>query len=315
MTKKLLGESTSIPVSTGVEGRWKATFITPGRGSSGEWTEEVLERDGAHALQKGARCFVTHNRLENGEADPFRMWGILAEDARYEEGVGLVGEIDVLRSWRERVEEVAPHTALSVYLWADVDEFGTVSRIYEDIENGVDLVVHPGREGSELVQKMYESAKRDSEKTPVNSASGTTKEGSVSVEKEITDALNTLREDFNAKFESLLAANKQELQAEVDADAIAEAKKEARAEFDAQASDLAKAELLPSQEAALRADLLEGKDITKALESAKTVAKEAAELGASRGERHVETGRFVGGSKVEESANSDKDYEVKGLFR
>ena len=122
MNKQLLSESTSVPTETDVKGRWSAVFITPGRGTSGEWTEEVLERDGAHALKKGARCFVTHNRLENGEPDPFRMWGVLAEDARYEAGVGLVGEIDVLKSWRERVEEVAPHTALSVYLWSDRDE-------------------------------------------------------------------------------------------------------------------------------------------------------------------------------------------------
>ena len=74
-------------------------FLTEGQGSSGNWLRETLERDGEAALKKGDRCFVTHNRLENGEPDPVRMWGVLAEDARYEDGK-LVGEIDILPSWR-----------------------------------------------------------------------------------------------------------------------------------------------------------------------------------------------------------------------
>lgn len=313
MSKKLLGESTSVPVATGIEGRWRAVFITPGRGSSGEWTEEVLERDGAHALKKGARCFVTHNRLPNGEADPFTMWATLAEDAVYEAGVGLVGEIDVLKSWRERVEEVAPHTALSVYLWADVDEFGTVTRIYEDVENGVDLVVHPGREGSELVQKMYESAKRASEKAAATSAEDK-EEGSAAVTKDITDAIAALGAELGAKFEAVLASNKQELQAEVDADAIAEAKKEARATYDAQATALAEAKVLPAAESRLKAALIAGEDITDRIAEAKADAEDARALateGAGAGRNHESGG--LGGRQAE-SKHSDKDIDTKGLF-
>ena len=314
MNKQLLSESTSVPTETDVKGRWSAVFITPGRGSSGEWTEEVLERDGAHALKKGARCFVTHNRLENGEPDPFRMWGVLAEDARYEAGVGLVGEIDVLKSWRERVEEVAPHTALSVYLWSDRDEYGTVTRIYEDVENGCDLVVHPGREGSELVQKMYESAKPSSEKAAASSASGNKEEGSAAVTKDITDAIAALGAELGAKFEAVLASNKQELQAEVDADAIAEAKKEARATYDAQATALAEAKVLPAAESRLKAALIAGEDITDRIAEAKADAEDARALateGAGAGRNHESGG--LGGRQAE-SKDSGKDIDTKGLF-
>ena len=313
MNKKLLSESTSVPTQTGVKGRWSAVFITPGMGSSGEWTEEVLKRDGPRALQKGARCFVTHERYANGEPDPFRMWGTLVDDAHYEEGVGLVGEIDVLPSWRERVEEVAPHTALSVYLWSDVDEFGTVTRIYEDVENGVDLVVHPGREGSELVQKMYESAKRASEKAAATSAEDK-EEGSAAVTKEITDAIAALGAELGAKFEAVLASNKQELQAEVDADAIAEAKKEARATYDAQATALAEAKVLPAAESRLKAALIAGEDITDRIAEAKADAEDARALateGAGAGRNHESGG--LGGRQAE-SKHSDKDIDTKGLF-
>ena len=315
MNKKLLSESTSVPTQTDVKGRWSAVFITPGMGSSGGWTEEVLKRDGPHALQKGARCFVTHERYASGEPDPFRLWGTLVDDAHYEEGVGLVGEIDVLPSWRDRVEEVAPHTALSVYLWADTDEVTReVTRIYEDITNGVDLVVFPGRENSGLVEKLYESAKPSSEKAPVSSASGNKEEGSAAVTKDITDAIAALGAELGAKFEAVLASNKQELQAEVDADAIAEAKKEARATYDAQATALAEAKVLPAAESRLKAALIAGEDITDRIAEAKADAEDARALateGAGAGRNHESGG--LGGRQAE-SKDSDKDIDTKGLF-
>lgn len=315
MNKKLLSESTSVPTQADVKGRWSAVFITPGVGRSGEWTEEVLKRDGPHALQKGARCFVTHERYASGERDPFRMWGVLAEDARYEEGVGLVGEIDVLPSWRDRVEEVAPHTALSVYLWADTDEVTReVTRIYEDISNGADLVVFPGRENSGLVEKLYESAKPSSEKAAASSASGNKEEGSAAVTKDITDAIAALGAELGAKFEAVLASNKQELQAEVDADAIAEAKKEARATYDAQATALAEAKVLPAAESRLKAALIAGEDITDRIAEAKADAEDARALateGAGAGRNHESGG--LGGRQAE-SKHPDKDIDTKGLF-
>ena len=315
MNKKLLSESTSVPTQTDVKGRWSAVFITPGMGSSGGWTEEVLKRDGPHALQKGARCFVTHERYASGEPDPFRLWGTLVDDAHYEEGVGLVGEIDVLPSWRDRVEEVAPHTALSVYLWADTDEVTReVTRIYEDITNGADLVVFPGRENSGLVEKLYESAKPSSEKPPVSSASGNKEEGSAAVTKDITDAIAALGAELGAKFEAVLASNKQELQAEVDADAIAEAKKEARATYDAQATALAEAKVLPAAESRLKAALIAGEDITDRIAEAKADAEDARALateGAGAGRNHESGG--LGGRQAE-SKDSDKDIDTKGLF-
>jgi len=155
----VLVESTTIPQATGKAGRWKAVLLTPGKGSSGLHTEAAIRESGPKALRKGAKSFITHNRLENGEPDPFQMWGFLAEDSHYEDGVGLVGEIEVLPSFRDRVAEVAPHTALSVYVSGNVDSDGTITEYLDDPQNGVDLVVYPGRPGSALVEKLYESAK------------------------------------------------------------------------------------------------------------------------------------------------------------
>lgn len=156
MTTTLLVESTSTPVSTG-QGRWKAVLITPGQGTSGFYSEEMLREYGPTALRKGAKSFVTHNRLENGEPDPFSMWGFLAEDASYEDGVGLVGEIEVLGSWQDKVAEIAPHTALSIYAMGEADSNGVVTKLIPDVQNGVDLVSYPGRPGSGLVEKLREA--------------------------------------------------------------------------------------------------------------------------------------------------------------
>lgn len=160
---KLLVESTAVPVASGKEGRWRAVLITPGAGSSGKYSESMLREFGPKALKKGSKSFVTHNRMVNGEPDPFSLWGFLAEDATYEEGVGLVGEIEVLPSWRDRIAEVAPHTALSVYVMGESDRDGNVTALHEAVDNGVDLVVHPGRPGSGLVEKLYEAAKTSAE--------------------------------------------------------------------------------------------------------------------------------------------------------
>lgn len=198
----LLVESTAVPQATGKEGRWKAVLITPGEGSSGIHTESALRATGPRALRKGAKSFVTHNRLENGEPDPFQMWGFLAEDAYYEEGVGLVGEIEVLPSWRDKVSEVAPHTALSVYISGTVDESNTVVEYLESVQNGVDMVVFPGRPGSGLVEKLYESAAKISSESsgdaPNERNAVDANEVKSLVESALKDALSPIIEALDA---------------------------------------------------------------------------------------------------------------------
>jgi hypothetical protein len=86
----------------------------------------------------------------------------LAEDARYEEGVGLVAELDIMPHWREFVEAVAPHTGLSIYAMGEGEYNDDGEVVVENLvphkQNSVDLVSYPGREGSKLAQKLYEAA-------------------------------------------------------------------------------------------------------------------------------------------------------------
>jgi len=297
---KLLEESTSVPVATGTPGLWRATLITPGQGSSGNWLEETIKRDGPHALKKGAKCFVTHNRLENGEPDPFRMWGVLAEDSFYEEGTGLVADIQVLKSWQERVEEVAPHTALSVYLMGESDNGGNITAILDDVQNGVDMVAYPGRAGSALVEKLYESATaRSKEDHPAAPAGeGKDKKGRLRMDPETKAAFDAV----NAKIDALAASNKAEAQAKVDEEAIAEKVEEgvksrlAVTQKSLEAIEAARGDLLESHVKELTEAAYEGKDVAEAVESAKKIAAEGKALGlaeaAKAAEATGETGRF-----------------------
>jgi hypothetical protein len=87
--------------------------------------------------------------------------GVLAEDAYFREGVGLVAEIEVMPHWVEFVEAVAPHTGLSIYAmgegkWED-DEL-VVESLIPHVQNSVDLVSYPGRPGSKMADKLYEAA-------------------------------------------------------------------------------------------------------------------------------------------------------------
>ena len=157
---QLLTESSSAPVKSG--NNWRAVLITPGKGSSGVYTEEMLKQYGPEAFKKGTHSYVDHPRDESDIRSPKNLIGVLAEDARYEEGVGLVGELSIMPHWKEFVEAVAPHTGLSIYAmgegnYSDDGEV-VVENLVPHVQNSVDLVSYPGRPGSKLADKLYEAA-------------------------------------------------------------------------------------------------------------------------------------------------------------
>jgi hypothetical protein len=154
MSKTLFRESVSGDL-TKKGNRWKGVLAVPGQGASGYYSEAVLQEYGPKALAPGAKAFVEHNPER-----PVRdMIGVYPDGAYYEEGVGLVGELEVFPHWQEFVEAVAPHTGLSIYMMGESDDEGNVTALIPDRQNGVDLVSYPGLEGSQIIEKLYESAK------------------------------------------------------------------------------------------------------------------------------------------------------------
>ena len=157
---QLLTESSTAPQKVG--NRWRAVLITPGKGSSGIYTEETLRNYGPSAFTKGTHSYVDHPRGEEDIRSPKNLIGVLAEDARYEPGVGLVAELDIMPHWKDFVEAVAPHTGLSIYAMGEGnyndDGDVVVESLVPHVQNSVDLVSYPGRPGSKLADKLYEAA-------------------------------------------------------------------------------------------------------------------------------------------------------------
>lgn len=157
---QLLTESGSAPVKHG--NRWRAVLITPGKGSSGVYTEGMLRTFGPKAFPKGTHSYVDHPAQEGEVRSPRNLIGVLAEDAKFEPGVGLVAELDVMPHWKEFVEAVAPHTGLSIYAMGDgkYNDEGemVIESLVPHVQNSVDLVSYPGRPGSKLATKLYEAA-------------------------------------------------------------------------------------------------------------------------------------------------------------
>ena len=156
----LFTESSSAPIKSG--NNWRAVLITPGKGSSGVYTEAMLKEYGPKAFKKGTHSYVDHPRSEEDIRSPKNLIGVLAEDAHYEKGVGLVAELEVMPHWKEFVEAVAPHTGLSIYAMGEGnyndDGEVVVENLIPHTQNSVDLVSYPGRSGSRLADKLYEAA-------------------------------------------------------------------------------------------------------------------------------------------------------------
>lgn len=157
----LLTEASAAPVKEN-DGVWKAVLITPGKGSSGIYTESMLKEYGPKVFVKGTHSYVDHPTHEGEIRSPKNLMGVLAEDAHYEDGIGLVGRINVFKHWRAFAEEVAPHTGLSIYAMGEgsLNDDGemVIESLIPDRQASVDMVSYAGRPGSGLAEKLYESA-------------------------------------------------------------------------------------------------------------------------------------------------------------
>jgi hypothetical protein len=148
-------------------------LIAPGRGSSGFYSPEVLERDGPEAFPQGTKMYWNHPTEKELEERPERdlrdLAAELVSDARYEEegtdGPGLYADAKVFGDFKEAVDELAPHIGLSIHAGGFVNEDaagddgqdGVVERIYSTVGNSVDFVTLPGAGGK--VVELFESAR------------------------------------------------------------------------------------------------------------------------------------------------------------
>lgn len=263
--------------------RWKIVAATPGQGSSGFYSEEVLREYGPAALPAGSKAYINHD----DKRDPRDMLGFYPEGAYYEDGVGLVTELEVFDHYAALVEAVAPHTGMSIYMMGEADEDGNVTALHPHRTNGCDLVGYPGLEGSGIVQKLYESARAASVK-PAVEASAEEKEGNHMDEKDIKAVAAALAAAVAESIAPVLTfvnesktAREAAAQAQVDAEAVETAVNEALAGYEEKVALIEAADLLEPQVEDLKRRARLGEDITKAVEHEKAVVTAAKALAES----------------------------------
>lgn len=178
MPRSTLTEARKTARAVAVEstpGRFRIELVTPGWGSSGYYSAEVLEAAGnAQVFPAGTHMYIDHPRKSDQTDLPERsvrdLAAVLTETAVWdptagEEGSGaLVAETAVFGPYREVLAEMADVIGVSLRAVAEVVENGEAEgrrgRIVTELVEGksVDFVTHAGRGGR--IVEVLESAAR-----------------------------------------------------------------------------------------------------------------------------------------------------------
>ena len=162
MTRTTLTEAATV--KAGRAGNMLVQLITPGVGSSGVYTDKVLEAAAtARAFPAGTLMFADHPSQSDLEDRPERsirdLAGVLVEDARWDGGA-LVAQAKTFTPWTTVLTEMADDVGVSIRAAAVVEELDDQGRpIIAEIVQGmsVDFVTKAGRGGR--ITQILESAR------------------------------------------------------------------------------------------------------------------------------------------------------------
>lgn len=147
-------------------GRILLTLISPGQGSSGDYTPEVLATAAKErAFPRGTLGMIDHDTptemMERPEGSLRNLAIVLEEDAYIGEGGALQAEAKVASAWRDLVDDFHEHIGASIFASAEisVNESGQkiVERIIPNPFNRADLVTVAGRGGK--IDQVLEAAR------------------------------------------------------------------------------------------------------------------------------------------------------------
>lgn len=166
-----LAESTAFATAaTPAEGpgRILVQLITPGWGSSGYYSQDLLEAAGRDRIwPAGTHMYVDHpaesEMFDRPERTVKDLAAVLTEDARWDADAGaLVAEARVFSHWRQPLAEMADVIGVSIRGSADGDigeAEGRTGKVFTRLTHGesVDFVTRAGRGGK--VAQVIESAR------------------------------------------------------------------------------------------------------------------------------------------------------------
>lgn len=162
ITTTAIAESGGTVRTPSASGRMLVQLITPGTGSSGIYTAEVLEAAAtAGVFPAGTLMFADHPGASESRDRPERsirdVAGVLTEAARWD-GTALVAEARTYEPWTEVLAQMHESIGVSIRGSARVEESDAQGRpiIAELVEGiSVDFVTYPGRGGA--IREVYES--------------------------------------------------------------------------------------------------------------------------------------------------------------
>ena len=151
------------------DGTITVKIISPGWGSSGYYSPEVLTRDIPRAFPPGTHMFWNHDtpteETERPEGDLSRLAAVLVTQPQWEEGgkegAGMYADARVFAGYAEAVDEIAEHIGVSIrgmgtQTTGEVE--GRKGVLVGEITKGrsIDFVTEPGAGGRIL--QVFESA-------------------------------------------------------------------------------------------------------------------------------------------------------------
>jgi hypothetical protein len=152
--------------------------ISPGWGSSGFYSPEVLARDGPKVFKKDTQMFWNHQtpteESERPEGDLNNLAGKLITDARWmpdhPKGPGLYADAQVYGTYQEAVNDLGPDIGISIRALGKAQQGqadGRQGPIIQEISavKSTDFVTKPGAGGAIL--QLFESARRGAAQTSV----------------------------------------------------------------------------------------------------------------------------------------------------
>lgn len=143
--------------------RRRILIISPGRGSSGNYPADVLERDGPQVIRAGTHMYLDHPGRAEERDRPERsvrdLAAVLETDAVWDpagsDGPGLYAEARILPTMAPVVDALAEHIGVSIRGAGERDSDGTITSLLA-VES-VDFVTKAGRGGRVL--EILESAR------------------------------------------------------------------------------------------------------------------------------------------------------------
>lgn len=170
-----ISEAVARPLSeaaqqVSTDGRFLVQLISPGWGSSGYYSAEMIQRDGPGAFPAGTHCYVDHagfteEQDRNGIRSIRDLAAVLTEDARWDPALqALVAEVRVLAPYRAMLADMAEDIGMSITASAVAENGEAEGRqgmlITQLVEGySCDFVTFAGR-GGRVLQVLEHAVRR-----------------------------------------------------------------------------------------------------------------------------------------------------------